>query len=265
MTSTFASGLPTLSHMAAPGPQHDESMPDDAHAFVNPAQAKPLSNSQNPPLTDQFWDGSKETLAAFYKELETTLSYVSPALYTLAVEGFIHEQGRTVSVIFTPGQAAQLEGDMPRLLATWDNPASTDPRDYNVSDNAISAAYARIHNKYYLKNPTIGPDPPALPPGALYPINETYYRLSSSLLRNFNMQLRNTVLKFIADNAMRTILSQQFPDDGRALLAHLRDQTKIPLTTSQVNSILADIDALTDAGLTPSHPSSGCMHPLHHV
>ena len=92
MDSTIASGLPTLSHMAAPGPQHDESMPDDAHAFVNPAQAKPLSNSQNPPLTDQFWDGSKETLAAFYKELETTLSYVSPALYTLAVEGFIHEQ-----------------------------------------------------------------------------------------------------------------------------------------------------------------------------
>ena len=191
--------------------------------------------------------GSKETLAAFYKEFETTLSYVSPALYTLAVEGFIHEQGRTV--IFALGQAAQLDGDMPRRPATWDNPASTDPNDYVVSDEAISAAPARIHVKNYLKNPTIGPDPPALPPGTLYPINETYYRLSTSLLRNFNMQLRNTVLKFIADNAMRTILAQKFPDDGRALLAHLREQSKIPLTTSQVNSILADIDALTDAGL----------------
>ena len=219
MTSTFASGLPTLSHMAAPGPQDDESSPDDAHALVNPAQAKPISNSQTPPLTDQFWDGSNETLAAFVKELETTLSYVSPALYTLAVEGFIHEQGRTV--IFTLGQAAQLEGDIPRHLATWDNPASTDPGDYVVSDEAIRVAHTRIHVKNYLKNPTIGPDPPALPTGTLYPINETYYRLSTSLLRNFNMQLRNTVLKFIADNAMRTILAQQFPDDGRALLAHL--------------------------------------------
>ena len=247
MSSTFAHGLPTLSDMAAPGPEHHESTPDDAQALVNPAQAKPISNPQNPPLTDQFWDGSKETLAAFYKEFETTLSYVSPALYTLAVEGFIHEQGRTV--IFTLGQAAQLEGDMPRNLATWDNPASTDPRDYFVSDDAIRAAHARVHNKNYFKNPTIGPDPPALPPGTLYPLNETYYRLSTSLLRNSNMQLRNTVLKFIADNAMRTILAQQFPDDGRALLAHLRDQAKIPLTTSQVNSILADIDALTDAGL----------------
>ena len=76
MDSTTASGPLTLSHMAAPGPQHDESMPDDARALVNPAQAKPLSNSnsQNPPPSDQFWDGSKETLAAFYKELETTLS-----------------------------------------------------------------------------------------------------------------------------------------------------------------------------------------------
>ena len=175
------------------------------------------------------------------------MSYVSPVLYTLAVEGFTHEQGRTV--IFALGQAAQLEGDMPRPLATWDNPASTDPRDYVVTDDAIRAAHARIHTKHYLKNPAIGPDPPALPPGTLYPLNETYYRLSTSLLRNSNMQLRNTVLKFIADNAMRTILAQQFPDDGRALLAHLRDQARIPLTTSQVNSILADIDALTDAGL----------------
>ena len=34
MNSTIASGLPTLSHMAAPGPRHDESMPDDARALV---------------------------------------------------------------------------------------------------------------------------------------------------------------------------------------------------------------------------------------
>ena len=48
---------------------------------------------------------------------------------------------------------------------------------------------------------------------------------------------------------MRTILAQQFPDDGRALLAHLREQSLVPLSTSQVNSILADIETLTDAGL----------------
>ena len=225
----------TLSVMAAPGQQINESAHDDAHALVSPAQPNPLSHSQNPTHTDQFWNGSKENLAAFMKEFETTLSYVSPSLYTLAVEGFIHEQGRTV--IFALGQAAQLEGDMHRPLATWDNPASTNPNDYEVPPEAIFAAYTRMHVKNYLKNPTIGPDPPDLPPGTLYPLNETHYRLSASLLRNSNMQLRNTVLKFIADNAMRTILAQQFPDDGRALLAHLREQSLVPLSTSQVNSI----------------------------
>ena len=46
-----------------------ESDPDDALTLVNPAHPTQISNSKNPPLTDQFWDGSKETLAAFIKAL----------------------------------------------------------------------------------------------------------------------------------------------------------------------------------------------------
>ena len=39
-----------------------------------------------------------------------------------------------------------------------------------------------------------------------------------------------------------------FPTGGRALLQYLRDLALSPLTTSEVNSVLADIKQLTETG-----------------
>ena len=63
------------------------------------------------------------------------------------------------------------------------------------------------------------------------------------------MKLRNAILRFISDLPQRHILSSHYPRDGRALLHHLRTQSNTTLSTPQVNSILADIRTLIDAGI----------------
>ena len=65
------------------------------------------------------------------------------------------------------------------------------------------------------------------------------------------MRLRNAILRYISDLPMRHILANDYPRDGRALLSHLRAQAQTPLTTSQVNSVNADIMVLTTIMLRP--------------
>ena len=85
-----------------------------ALALVNDsASNKPLfplnSNAQ---ATDLFWDGSDETLRGWIQEFQSTISVRAPHLHTLATESVVHDAGKVI--IFCAGQAAQLEGDMPR-------------------------------------------------------------------------------------------------------------------------------------------------------
>ena len=63
-------------------------------------------------------------------ELESTIAIQTPHLHTLAVECIVHDSGRVI--IFTAGQAAQLEGDMVRPVYTWNNPAPDDVSSYDV-------------------------------------------------------------------------------------------------------------------------------------
>ena len=90
---------------------------------------------------------------------------------------------------------------------------------------------------------------PAIPADAAYPIDANDYRVSATLLKNYNNPLRNHILSTIVDVATRTMLSDKYPTDGRALLQHLRTRAEHPLKTSQVNSIILQIDSLVNAGI----------------
>ena len=61
---------------------------------------------------DQHWNGRRETLGSWLTEFETVLSAESPELHEFAVEYVLSDRARTV--IFFSGQAAQLDGAMPR-------------------------------------------------------------------------------------------------------------------------------------------------------
>ena len=74
------------------------------------------------------------------------------------------------------------------------------------------------------------------------------YVLSVAQLHSWSMRLRNAILRFVADLPIRHILAKDYPRDGRALLDYLRQQATTPLSTSQVNSVIADIQALVAAG-----------------
>ena len=77
-----------------------------------------LINNVNTDITDktpvaelhpeQHWNGKRETLGSWFTEFETVLSAVSPELHEFAVEFFLSDRNKTV--IFFPGQAAQLDG-----------------------------------------------------------------------------------------------------------------------------------------------------------
>ena len=74
-----------------------------------PAHPRSSTLTQHP---DQHWDGRRETLGSWFAELETSLSTVSPELYEFAVEFLLSDRSKTV--LFAPGQAAQLDGVLPR-------------------------------------------------------------------------------------------------------------------------------------------------------
>ena len=91
---------------------------DSSHS--SPAFA--LINKNNTDITDKtsaaelhpehHWNGKRETLGSWLAEFETVLSAVSPELHEFALEFFSTDRNKTV--IFFPGQAAQLDGALPR-------------------------------------------------------------------------------------------------------------------------------------------------------
>ena len=117
----------------------------DALALVNTITTdqsnNPLLNtaSQHP---DQYWDGRRETLGSWFTEFETVLSTVSPELYEFAVEYILSD--RTKTVIFIPGQAAQLDGALPRPDYSWATPAPSDTSHYNVPHHVVVDAYRKL-------------------------------------------------------------------------------------------------------------------------
>ena len=138
----------------------------DSLALVSEAHSPHNSHSAQP-HPDQHWDGRRVTLSSWYAEFETTLSYCSPVLYEFAVHGMIFD--RTIAVIFTEGQAAQNDGAMPRPDYTWYNPAPSNPTAYNVSPAVVTAAYARLHAQRCLRDSTLDPAPPVVPPALSIP------------------------------------------------------------------------------------------------
>ena len=231
--------------------------PEDAAAFAlvndsasNNKPLTPLSANAQTTTTDLHWNGSDESLRGWVLEFQSTISIRAPHLHTLIVESIVHENGRVI--IFCLGQAAQLEGDMPRPAYSYENPAPIDADSYPVSREAIEAAYHRLHRRALARNPSMTTALAAIPADAVYPIDANDYRVSATLLKNYNNQLRNHILSTIVDVATRTMLGDKYPTDGRALLQHLRTRAEQPLKTSQVNSIMAQIDYLVNTGINCS-------------
>ncbi len=86
-----------------------------------------------------------------------------------------------------------------------------------------------------------------MPPNTTYPVDDKKYILNKALLLTHNLQLRNFILKYISDVPTRDRLAREYGTDGRALLEHLQTLAATPLTIPQVNTILADIQALTQS------------------
>ena len=110
----------TRSEMVAPAPDSGTSAPpasdEGALALVNPSLTEPPRSSPAKAglHPDQHWDGRRETLGSWFAEFETVLSTVSPELYEFAVEFVLSDRSKTV--LFVPGQAAQLDGALPRPI-----------------------------------------------------------------------------------------------------------------------------------------------------
>ena len=217
-----------------------------------------LINNINTDITDktpvaelhpeQHWNGKRETLGSWFTEFETVLSAVSPELHEFAVEFFLSDRNKTV--IFFPGQAAQLDGALPRPDYDWDNPAPSGATEYAVPHDVVVAAFHHMHRERCLRDTTLDPNNiPVVANDVTYPVDAAKYVCSTASLHNWQMRLRTVILKYISDLAMRHILGSQFKRDGRALLDHLRTLARTPLTTSQVNSVNAEIEALAKAGI----------------
>ena len=227
---------------------HDEFTSDPGLTLLNevqPVQIRSHIPGQHP---EQHWNGRRETLGGWFAEFETVLSAVSPELYEFAVEYFLSDRNKTV--IFVPGQAAQLDGVLPRPDYSWTSPAPSDPAQYAIPEAVIIAAYTRMHHERCLRDPNLDPTtPPSVPAGTTYPIDKERYVLSLAQLNHWNMRLRNAILRFISDLPTRHIFAKDYPRDGRALLSQLRNMASVPLSTTQVNSVLQDIELLITNGL----------------
>jgi hypothetical protein len=152
------------------------------------------------------------------------------------------------TVLSYRGQAAQLDGALPRPAYTWATPAPSDDASYGVDHvtivNKINEDYAELR----LRNPSLQEQPPTVPADALYPIDKSMYVLSAPLIAQYDQRLRAFVLEQIANSDTRYTLARDHRG-GRALLAHLRTKAAAGLTSSEVRTILDEIDALVDAGL----------------
>ena len=111
---------PTLSHMAAPGPQHQESSSIDA--TVPPTHTKISSQPTEPRApTGPSWNGSLSTLANFLKELGSTLSIHDVSLFTFAVDGVLVHNNKII--LSAPSNAHLLDKYLSQNEPSWQRPA----------------------------------------------------------------------------------------------------------------------------------------------
>ena len=239
----------THADMVARNTASDSSHSSPAFALINKINTDITDKtSAAEPHPEHHWNGKRETLGSWLAEFETVLSAVSPELHEFALEFFSTDRNKTV--IFFPGQAAQLDGALPRPDYDWDNPAPSDATEYAVTHDVVVAAFHRMHRERCLRDTTLDPNNvPVVANDITYPVDPAKYVCSTASLHNWQMRLRTEILKYVSDLPTRHILGKLFKRDGRALLDHLRAQAHTPLTTPQVNSINAEIEALTKAGL----------------
>ena len=129
----------------------------------------------HPNSPDKYWDGDQSTLLTFLSELENTLSTHDTALHTFAIHYYaMLNNGKTV--IALPGQAAQLDGAIPRPAYTWGNPAPEDDASYGIGHVEIVMKHNELHAERRLANPNLPGDPPAVPLGVPYPIDKLAMR-----------------------------------------------------------------------------------------
>ena len=265
MASFNESGLRGLSdHASINHVSHDDmialqAQPDPTRdaGVVNASPADALnlvtltSTAHNPSdqITDpdSIWDGERISLANFLESLELVISKDSE-LYSFAVNFFVAlANGKTA--VLHPGQAAQLDGVLPLPSYDWSNPAPEDPAAYAVSRAAVIASYNDAHARRLLLDPSLDPTRPTVPGTATYLVDIQAYVNGTSLFHGLRTRLRNLILSRVSNAATRKELSRRFTD-GRALLAHLRAQASVPLSTSEVSVILRDIETHARNGLT---------------
>ena len=174
-----------MSDMVAPDLTHTPTPCDiktsDADAFSLVSAHTELSTAHHS-HPDQHWDGRRETLGSWFRELETVLSALSPQLYMFAVENYVSEHNKVV--IFHRGQAAQLDGVLPRADYTWDHVAPADAASYAVDHAVVTATYERLYQERRLRDPTLVAEPPTVPSTAPYPVDDKHYVLSSERKSN---------------------------------------------------------------------------------
>ena len=150
-------------------------------ALYNTVQTDKAVNSALHP--EQHWNGRRETLGSWLAEFETVLATVSPELHEFAVEFILSDRNKTV--IFFPGQAAQLDGAMARPDFTWATPAPSTPATYDVAEHVVQTAYARLHHERCLRDAHLDPNnPPFIPPGTTYPIDGQKYVCNTAMLHD---------------------------------------------------------------------------------
>ena len=244
--STISRDADNTSNMVAPGPPGPpprDAVANDAGVFalVNTASSDPSHNPY------KLWDGTSSTLAPFLAELDIALSAHDSTLYTFAVEFYaMLSNGKTI--LSFPGQAAQLDGAMPRPIYTWDNPAPADAASYGVDFLTVVEAVHGNYRDSLLRNPSLPADLPLVPAGTPYPVDKSLYVVSAAMCAQYDQRLRSFVLDHITSDPVKYDLARRFRG-GRDLLGHLRAQSLQPLSSSEVRSILDDIDKLTAAGL----------------
>ena len=155
---------------------------------------------------EQYWDGERGTLGSWLAELGTTLATVSPELYEFAVEFFLSDRNKTV--IFFPGQAAQLDGALARPDYDWGDPAPPDATAYAVPHDIVIAAFHHMHHERCLRDTTLDPNSiPVVANDDKYPVDAAKYVCSTASLHNWQMRLRTVILKYVSDLPTRHILA----------------------------------------------------------
>jgi hypothetical protein len=184
--------------MVAGNSAHVTSTSADVSAALSLASTASIDPTMLHVHPEQHWNGRREMLGSWFTEFETVLATVSPELHEFAVEFILSDRSKTV--IFFPGQAAQLDNALPRPDYSWLNPASSAADDYHVPDSVIVAAYTSIYLDRCLRDPTLDPHtPPAVPPGSLYPVDAHKYVCSTAQLHHWQMRLRNAILRYVSD------------------------------------------------------------------